>query len=167
MDDLAAPGHPLLTLERTDSVDVLVSVAETAATQIHPGKTATVQVAGVEGFSATGHVQSVIAVPQGRAFDVRLRLANAGDRLRSGQFARVRFLTGSRQALLVDVDLIVEQGQLRGVYVATAGHAVLRWLRLGERIDDRIEVLSGLQAGERVVKPSATILDGVRIEGAS
>ena len=79
----------------------------------------------------------------------------------------MRFLTGSRQALLVDEDLIVEQGQLRGVYVATAGHAVLRWLRLGERVGDRIEVLSGLQAGERVVEPSASIVDGVRIEGAN
>jgi multidrug efflux pump subunit AcrA (membrane-fusion protein) len=58
----------------------------------------------------------------------------------------------------------VIHGQLEGVYVVEGDVARLRWIRTGRDHGDRVEVLSGLSAGERVVVTNADRLkDGDRI----
>jgi hypothetical protein len=42
-------------------------------------------------------------------------------------------------------------GQMEKVYVAKDDHAVLRLVRTGSTVDDRVEILSGLTAGENVI----------------
>jgi hypothetical protein len=55
-------------------------------------------------------------------------------------------------ALSVPASAVVRRAELSAVYVLKAdGQPLLRQVRLGRRQGDRIEVLSGLSAGERVV----------------
>jgi multidrug efflux pump subunit AcrA (membrane-fusion protein) len=53
--------------------------------------------------------------------------------------------------VVVPVSTIARQGDLTGVRVLEAGQTVLRWVRLGSARGGLVEVLSGLQGGERVV----------------
>ena len=47
---------------------------------------------------------------------------------------------------------VVRRAEMTGVYVLDAnGHPILRQVRLGRGVDDAVEVLSGVSAGERVV----------------
>jgi multidrug efflux pump subunit AcrA (membrane-fusion protein) len=59
----------------------------------------------------------------------------------------------------------VERGQLQGVYVLDANQiAGLRYVALGRGNGEQVEVLSGLQAGEKVVAaPGDRELGGKRI----
>ena len=87
-------------------------------------------------------------------------------RLRSGLFGRAQFSRGERPALLIPRSAVVERGQLQGIYVLDQDQlASLRYVTLGKPSGAAIEVLSGLQNGERlVVKPGAVNLNGKRIE---
>jgi len=60
---------------------------------------------------------------------------------------------------------VTERGQLQSVFVADGGVARTRLITVGEKVDDKVEVLSGLSAGEKVISPVPQHLsDGSRIE---
>jgi len=72
--------------------------------------------------------------------------------LRSGLFGRARFKLEERKALLVPTAAVVHQGQLTGIYVVDAsGASHLRLIKCGKQYRDSIEVLAGLNEGERFV----------------
>ena len=104
------------------------------------------------------------ADPASRSFLVKVELP-AETRLRSGFFGRARFPRGEGSALLIPRTSLVERGQLQGVYVLDANQiAGLRYVTLGRSTGDQVEVLSGLQAGEKLVAaPGDRELGGKRI----
>jgi multidrug efflux pump subunit AcrA (membrane-fusion protein) len=67
--------------------------------------------------------------------------------------------------LLIPSSAIVDRGQLLGVFVLSdAGMAQLRYITLGTHLGDVVEVLSGLQEGERFVQaPGTRDLSGKQI----
>jgi multidrug efflux pump subunit AcrA (membrane-fusion protein) len=85
--------------------------------------------------------------------------------VRSGLFGRAQFSGEARQALSVPLSAVVERGQLTSVYVVDAQDiARLRLITTGERRAERVEVLSGLAAGERIVVDGTDrVGDGVRV----
>jgi multidrug efflux pump subunit AcrA (membrane-fusion protein) len=99
-----------------------------------------------------------------RTFDAHLVVDNADGRLKTGMFARARFDRGTRSVMTVPRSAIVERGQLTGLYVVDDGHARLRWIRKGRSHGDRVEVLSGLEVGDRyVTSPPAALTDGAAV----
>jgi len=68
-------------------------------------------------------------------------------------------------SMTVPLAAIVNKEQLTGVYVASNDHvALLRWIRLGKQMGDRVEVLSGLAPTDRVVVSSPErIYNGVKV----
>jgi multidrug efflux pump subunit AcrA (membrane-fusion protein) len=89
--------------------------------------------------------------------------------LRSGLFGRARFPAAERQALLVPLTALIERGQLTSAYVVDArGIARLRLVTAGARYGDRVEILSGLDAGERlVVEGTPRLTDGASVATGS
>ena len=100
-----------------------------------------------------------------RSFLVKIDLP-ADTRLRSGLFGRAEFSRGNRSSLLIPQTAVVERGQLQGVYVLDQDRiANLRYVTLGKPAGSVVEVLAGLQEGERLVaKPGERDLGGKRIE---
>ena len=85
--------------------------------------------------------------------------------LRSGMFGRALFTFGTRQSLVIPSASISEQGQLQSVFAIEGGFAHKRLVTVGERHGDRVEVLSGLSAGESIVSPVPDGLsDGSNVE---
>ena len=83
----------------------------------------------------------------------------------SGMFGRALFTFGTRQSLVIPSASISEQGQLQSVFVVESSFAHKRLVTLGERHGDRVEVLSGLSAGESIVSPVPDGLsDGSNVE---
>ena len=100
-----------------------------------------------------------------RTFLVKIELPTDA-RLRSGLFGRAQFSRGQRQAPMIPRSAVVERGQLQGIYVLDQNRvANLRYITLGKPSGADVEVLAGLQDGERLVaKPGAVDLNGKRIE---
>ena len=121
------------------------------------------------GRALDGRVVEIVpaADPGSRSVTVKLELP-ALPGLRSGLFGRAGFRGAERLALLVPAAALVERGQLAGVYVVD-GQSVarLRLVTAGPRRGDRVEILSGLRAGERIVTQGAErVVDGARVEAA-
>jgi multidrug efflux pump subunit AcrA (membrane-fusion protein) len=67
--------------------------------------------------------------------------------------------------LAVPVTAVRENGQLQSVFVVTGGLAHTRLVTLGERHDGQIEVLSGLENGDRIIAPvPAGLTDGDSVQ---
>jgi RND family efflux transporter MFP subunit len=165
--DLARPGMPFFVLEKLSRVKVTVSVPESDIVDIEKGDEATVRVAvlGEEFGSVVDRI-----VPSGdtmsRTYEVQLLADNPANRLKSGMFARVVFGKEQREVLLVPATALTRRGQLDGVFVVgDEGVARIRWVRVGPRWDERVEILSGLEPEERiVVDPPPGLVDGTPIE---
>jgi multidrug efflux system membrane fusion protein len=116
--------------------------------------------------SFDGRVAEIIpaADPTTRTVTVKLDLAGASG-LRSGLFGRAWFPADERVGLRVAASALMVRGQLVGVYVVDAqGVARLRLVTAGERRAGRVEILSGLAAGERIVVEGVErVSDGTRI----
>jgi hypothetical protein len=68
--------------------------------------------------------------------------------------------------MLVPQSALVEHGELEGVYVAnTQGEVEYRLVKTGKSSADRIEIISGLNEGDRVaVTQVEKLRDGMRVE---
>ena len=99
-----------------------------------------------------------------RAYTVKIDLP-ALPTLRSGTFGRAAFQLGSRSLLAIPAGAVTERGQLQSVLVADNGVARTRLITAGQKSKDRIEVLSGLTTGEKVIFPAPQGLsDGASVE---
>lgn len=163
--NLAAPGVPLLTIERAGAYRLEARLEESLLGVVRPGQEVEVEIEALA-KTLTARVSEIVPAVDAasRAFLVKIDLpALAG--LRSGVFGRARFRAQTRDVLAIPAAAVVEYGQVRSVYVVEEGRARSRLVALGERRADRVEVLTGLAAGETIVSPPPSALaDGRRVE---
>jgi len=163
--DTAAPGMALFVVEDASKVKIEAQVPESVAGALALGDEVEVEVQG-ERLAARVSELLPAADPRSRTFTVRALLPNPDGRLRSGMFARVRLPGESRSVARVPEAAVVRRGPLTGVFVVDGDNvARLRWVTLGRLADSRYEVLTGLEAGERIVaRPAPELEDGRVIE---
>ena len=145
--DLAAPGMPLLVVESTGPREVVLAVGPELAESLREGTT--VEVVARDGRRADGAIRAVAggADPTTRTVEVRVEVPSDWP---TGVSATVMVPAGARFAVTIPASAVVRRGQLTGVHIVTGDVVTLRWIRVGRTIDDRVEVLSGLEAGEQI-----------------
>jgi RND family efflux transporter MFP subunit len=163
--NLAAPGAPLLTIEREGAYRLEAEVDESKLAAVRAGQH--VQVA-LDALGRTLDARVSEVVPSvdaaSRAYTVKIDLPPM-PQIRSGLFGKAAFSLGTRQALAIPSKALQENGQLQSVFVVTNGEARTRLITAGRRFHDAVEVLSGLTAGESVVvAPPAALADGACVE---
>jgi multidrug efflux system membrane fusion protein len=162
---LATPGVPLLTIEHDGSYRLEASVEESKLPLIRIGQPVTVSLDAL-GRPVEGRVSEIVPAidSASRSFTVKIDLP-AVAQLRSGLFGRARFALGTRQVLAIPAAAVTERGQLSSVFVTDGSHARSRFVTLGPRSQDTVEILSGLNPGERVIFPVPEGLgDGAPVE---
>lgn len=164
---LAAPGSPLLTVEKASRLRLEVSVDESLLSAVRMGATVPVKIEAAGDAPLEGKVVQIVpaADPASRSFLVKIDLPSTAG-LRSGMFGSAQFPRGSRVILLVPRSAVVTHGSLQGVYAVDANRiANLRYITLGAMRGSEAEVLSGLSAGDAIVEaPGGQELAGKRIE---
>jgi multidrug efflux pump subunit AcrA (membrane-fusion protein) len=167
---MAAPGAPLLTVEDSTRYRLEATVEESriAGVKLNQQVTAVIDALGDQAIE--GRVAEIVPAsdPSSRSFTVKIDLPADGQKLhlRSGLFGRARFPSGQKQALTIPRRAIIERGQLVGVFVVDdTGIAHVRLVKTGKRMGDRVEILSGLGEGERIVTDGAqSLTDGSRVQ---
>jgi len=149
--DLATPGRPLVEIEDPTQLRFEADVPESLIDQISSGARLPVRIA-----SRTDSIEGVVvemapvAEAISRTYRVTLDLPVLPG-LRAGQFGRVAVLTGQTTVPHVPSVAVFQRGQLEYVVVAFEGRAQLRLVRTGKRLASDVEVISGLEIGEKVV----------------
>lgn len=159
------PTVPLASLYDTSRLKLDFRVPERWAGSIAVGQEFRFRVAG----SPTMHTGTVAVVePQIEASTRSLLVRGivsepAG--LRPGQFASITIDSGSLDALFVPTFAVVPSERGHKVYVEREGVAHEVFVELGQRTPERVEILSGLQAGDRVIVTNILRLrDGAEVE---
>ncbi|MGB2602042.1 MAG: efflux RND transporter periplasmic adaptor subunit [Candidatus Sulfotelmatobacter sp.] len=164
---LASPGMPIFTVEDVRHYRLEATVNENDLQYVRTGEQVSVVIDALDNAGLKGRVVQIVpaADSASRTFLVKIDLPS-DTRLRSGLFGRAQLSRGERQAMLIPRSAVVERGQLQGIYVLDQNKvASLRYITLGKPSGAEVEVLAGLQDGERLVaKPGAVDLNGKRIE---
>ena len=149
--DLATPGKPLFTIEQPTDFRLEINVPERDATGVVAGKPIGCVIEGT-GEKCDGQVDEVIpmADPVTRTVLVKISL-NCRQPLKSGMFGHAQLLSGERRVMLVPKSAVQERGQLTFVFIAESGRARMRLVRTGKTDRDAVEILSGVQASERII----------------
>lgn len=155
--DTATPGKPLLRIYDPSVLRVEAPVRESLAVKLHLGELLRVEVESLE-LRVEGAVDEIVPFAEAgaRTLLVKVRLP-ADARLYAGLFGTIAIPAGERTRLLIPEASVFREGQLEQVEMADAtGAARLRVITTGERLSEgRVEVLSGLQEGERILaRPS-------------
>lgn len=151
--DVAKPGEPILVLYDATSLRLEAPVMEHLAVKLRLGDKLSVYVDALNReFDA--NIDEIVpqADAPSRSFLVKASLPRSED-LYEGMFGRLRIPAGDRRHLCLAMDAVVRIGQLEFVDVVLTGGALERRLiKTGQvGIPGRQEVLSGVEAGERVV----------------
>ncbi len=159
--EMVSPGIPAVTLVRLDTVTLTGSVEEVAVGSLRVGQQAVVKVDALPGRTFRGRVESVAPVASGPGghFPVRVAVENREGLLRGGMVARAVLRLSPSSAVLVPEGAVVRRGGDTFVLVIRDGRVARRAVGLGRSRGGRVEVLSGLAAGERVVAAGAAALE--------
>ena len=155
---IVGAGTELFRMVRDGRLELDAQVPEAELALVRAGMGATV--ASDQAAGATGRVRIVTPEvnPQTRLGVARVAL-NPGSGLRPGMFARATIDVGAQPAIVVPSDAIVFREGKSGVYVIGARNAVhFTPITTGARNGAMIQVVSGLQAGQRVVVQGAGFL---------
>ncbi len=159
--DLASPGRPLADLEDPTALRIEADVPEAIIGSVSSGAKLPVRVAGAASV-LNGTVSEIapVADPNSRTYRVKLDLAGATG-LRVGQFGRVAVPVGETNLPRVPQSAVIQRGQMEIVFIVADGKAHLRLVKTGRRVENEVELLSGVGAGETVVVENAgQLLDG-------
>jgi RND family efflux transporter MFP subunit len=153
--DMAMPGRPLLTLFDPASLRVAIAVPETTAASLRDRLTIPISVE-IAGQRLTATRWEVLPAADAVTHTVTVRIElPTGVAATPGSFARAWLpaVTGGTgtQRIFIPVRALVQRAELKAVYaVGVDGRALLRQVRVGTVSGDQVEVLSGLQPGERI-----------------
>lgn len=152
--DTASPGTTLLALYNPTTLRVEAQVRESLALQLEEGQQLQVEIPSLQlTLPAVIEERVPAASPASRSFLVKARLEYSNNLL-PGMYARLRVPAGEVQTILVPSDYVEQLGQQDLVYVLVDGQVQRRFVRTGLLTGQgSVEIVSGLQAGERLVQP--------------
>jgi membrane fusion protein (multidrug efflux system) len=161
------PGTHLVTLMKTDPVEVTFGVPDRHGPRLATGMAVAVTVAGSR-QNAAGVLSFINPkVDQGtRMLNLKATIPNARGRLRPGQFVEVTLITEVRKAqVVIPEEAVLPVGGKTWVFVVGNSIVEKREISLGKRLPERVEVLHGLNHGEKIVTAGQHRLkDGDRVQ---
>jgi cobalt-zinc-cadmium efflux system membrane fusion protein len=157
--------EPLVFLAQLDEVVVIADLVDSEAQLVSLGATASIRLSGNNTDAFEGKVEYVgrLVDPLRHTVAVRIRVDNKNGKLRPNAFARVIFPPASHQLVVVPSEAVVTDDDKSVVFVKqseSGGSTTIhkRTVQLGRSRDGKVELLSGLQAGETYVSKGALLI---------
>jgi RND family efflux transporter MFP subunit len=145
-----SPGTPLMSGLSLQDLRVNTNVPQSIVMQVRRRRQAAVYI-GNQRIEATKITIFPEAATPSSTFRARLDLPPGALDLAPGMYVKVGLVVGEANRLLIPASAVVERSEVTGVYVLDShGHASLRYVRPGQRLGDKLEILAGLESGERI-----------------
>lgn len=150
--NMATPGQPLLALYNPMTLLIEADVREAVAIKLSLGQQVSVYIDSVDmQIPATISELVPAADPNAHSFIVKADI-QFNEQLRPGMFARLQIPLEDESVILVPQAWVESFGQLDRVWVVNDNQLSRRFIRLGETVGDKVEVVSGLVPGE-IISP--------------
>jgi RND family efflux transporter MFP subunit len=145
-----SPGTPLMSGLSLRDLRVNTNIPQSVVMQVRRLKQAAVYV-GNQRIEATKITIFPEAATPSSTFRARLELPLGALDLAPGMYVKVGLVVGEADRLLIPASAVIERSEVTGVYVLDShGQVTLRYVRPGQRVGDRLEILAGLSDGERI-----------------
>ncbi|MBK9238851.1 MAG: efflux RND transporter periplasmic adaptor subunit [Acidobacteria bacterium] len=157
-----AAGAPVVTIVKINPLRLRLSISERESAAVRLGQAVRVT---LEGDSVV-HIGRVARISPAieeasRTLSIEAEVANPSGQLRPGAFANAEVVTDSvGTALLVPASAVVSFAGVDKVFVVADGKAAERRITVGRREADRVEILTGVTAGDRVVVSPGNLVAG-------
>ena len=148
--DLALPGKALLVVQTEGALRLETRVREGLIGKIRPGNTLPVVVDSLE-LRTEARVEEIVpyADPRSRTFLVKAALPDT-DALFPGMYGKMLIPVAENRVVLIPSNAVRRVGQLELVDVQVNGQWERRMIQTGRTVDDKVEVLSGLEGDETI-----------------
>jgi HlyD family secretion protein len=162
--ELVKSQTPVMAIVRLDPLKVMAEIPEKMAPWISTGQPVDLQVDAYPARKFTGKVSRISpgVTTATRAFPFEALVPNSDTVLKPGTFARVHIESGQVDTVLtLPYAALQYRYGVNRVFVVEGGKLALRELSVGQRLGERIEIVSGVKAGDRVaVTDVDTLADG-------
>lgn len=156
----------------TGKLEIHTHIAERFVSRIKNGQAATISFDAFPGETFSAHVFEVSPVldTATRTMQIKLNLDSTDPRIKVGMYSKVRLITDKREnAMAIPFDAIVTRDGETFVFVVKRtgnensstgfpGIVSKQNVTLGIHVDDKVEILSGLKAGDEIVVRGQSVL---------
>lgn len=162
--------QPILHIMQIDPLKVIANISEQYFPDVKVGMPVKLAVDIFPDEEFTGTVSLIYPAldPSTRTFKVEVKVPNTKRTLRPGMYARTTFDMGSKQGVMVpDVAVQKQVGSAERYLYVIVGDSVAerRSVKVGRQVGDRVDILSGVEAGEPVaVTALSKLFDGAKVE---
>lgn len=105
--------------------------------------------------------------PSTKTFVVEIKVPNPKEKLRPGMYARVSLNMGNTSAIVVPVNAVLKQQGTndRFIFLEENKTAKRVWVEIGKRFDDKVEIISGLSPGDKlIISGQVNLTEGSMVE---
>ncbi len=157
------PNSAFISVVDITTVRLVANIVEKDLRRISQGQKADVAVDAYPGETFDGRIAHVAPVldPSTRTAQIEVEIANPTFRLKPGMYAKVSFLVENHpHTLVIPTDSLVDSNGTPGVFQpdGEGDTAAFRPVQVGLREKDQVEVMAGLNEGERVITTGAAAL---------
>ena len=162
--DTTSLQSPVAVINNTSDLEIEVKVSEADISTIKAGTTVKVRITAIGEEPFTGTVKSVASVadPVTRTYPVKVALPNNSEsQVKSGMFAEVMLETQRRAGVIgIPMAAVLPKNGESTVYVVnTEDHAQAVIVQTGLNDGKYIEIIKGLQLGQKVITKGNTLID--------
>lgn len=149
--EMAHLGRSLLTVFDPATLRVVATVPQEKLDEVRKSGRARVELPAIGKFIDSAAV-TVLPAADSRTHSsqVRIEFPQAIAGIYPGMFARAHFAIGAAKKMQLPSAAIVRRSEVTGVYVVKADQVQFRQVRAGRETAAGVEILAGLQAGERI-----------------
>ena len=153
LGELVKMQMPVMSIVRVDPLKVIAEIPEKMAPWIKEGQPVQLHVDAYPDRTFIGKVSRISPAVNTatRAFPFEALVPNQDAVLKPGTFARVHIESGKVDSVLtLPYATMQYRYGVNRVFLLEGGKLSARELKVGERLGDRIEIISGVKAGDRV-----------------
>jgi len=167
LGELVKTQMPVMAVVRVDPLKVIAEIPEKMAPWIKDGQAVELHVDAYPDQTFIGKVSRISPAVNTatRAFPFEALVPNKDARLKPGTFARVHIESSKiDNVLTLPYATMQYRYGVNRVFVVEGDKLAVRELKVGERLGERIEILSGVKAGEQIAATDVdNLTDGAKV----
>lgn len=158
LGETVAPGSQLITGFSLSPLRVVTEIPQRFRAQVKDADQFTIH--SLDGQTLEPYEAKLFnyAHQQSRAFKLRLELLEDPKHILPGEWVKVAFRYGQKQAILIPEGAVIRRGELSVVYRVDGNKVEMNPIRVGLAYDSKLEVLSGLEVGDEIVSDVVAFL---------
>lgn len=155
-------GEVLFNIADLSRVWVEIDVFENEVPYVRVGQQVEIRSAVEHGAAFNGRISFVYPFhdPKTHTVKARVEMLNPGQRLKPDMFVNAIIRVPLVKGIVIPVTAVIDTGKRQVAWVESSpGMFEPRDVRVGERIDDKVQILSGLKPGDKVAVSGGYLID--------